>query len=125
MSKALSLLQSDRLSRMERRVQLKGLIQQDKAENPAVYDRKRSESGSSALLSPFLALLPYFVFVELPSTFGVSTGASIWTWGIGLLPFAVFAARFANVDRMTYLSRQRSETRALLEQNTTEKEIQP
>jgi len=92
------------------KAQLEYLVQQDKTENPAIYDSKRSESSSRALLSPFLAVLPYFAFVELPSTFGVSTGASVWAWGIGLLPFAVFAARFANVDRLTYQQRHDAAT---------------
>lgn len=124
MNKALKLFWSNRHSRAERRTEIKGLIRRDKAEDPAVYDSKRSESASRALLSPFLALLPYFVFVELPSTFGVSTGAFVWAWGIGLLPFAVFSARFANVDRLTYLSRQKSKVPASLERDTLAKEIQ-
>ena len=91
-----------------RRAEIKGLILKDKAENPAIYDSERSKSGILAFQTPFLAVLPYFAFVELPSTFGVSTGASVWAWGIGLLPFAVSAAKFANVDRLTYMDRQKS-----------------
>jgi len=88
-----------------RRPEIKGLILKDKAENPAIYDSERSKSGILVFQTPFLAVLPYFALVEIPSRFGLSTGASGWVWGVGLLPFAVYAARFGHVDRLTYQKR--------------------